>query len=115
MIFTLCFFCCFSGIEFDGNTLGIANIGSMCLPFSVGLTRDGGYSMYYAFTTAAHEMGHNFNMMHDDGMIVEARFFYIMIAPHEQQENIRHTVFQCLCGAIFVWVSLLCNVIILNT
>ena len=32
---------------------------------SLGLTQDGGRSIAGTGVTAAHEMGHNFNMLHD--------------------------------------------------
>lgn len=40
----------------------------MCeIPYSVGVTTDGGRrSLNSVITTATHEMGHNFNMEHDD-------------------------------------------------
>ncbi len=54
------------GINLDGTTIGIAFIQGMCTPLSVGVTQDGGMPLATAITTATHEMGHNFNMRHDD-------------------------------------------------
>ncbi len=54
------------GIDLDGTTIGIAFIQGMCTPLSVGVTQDGGMPLATAITTATHEMGHNFNMRHDD-------------------------------------------------
>ena len=55
-------------INIDGGTVGISNMGTMCrCPSSSGLTQDGGRSLNAVVTTAAHELGHIFNMNHDDG------------------------------------------------
>lgn len=41
-------------------------MGTMCSPTSsVGLTQDGGRSLASTASTAAHELGHIFNMNHD--------------------------------------------------
>ena len=48
--------------------LGVAELGTMCRPFlSYSLSRDGGVPLSLIVATVAHEMGHNFNMNHDDG------------------------------------------------
>ena len=59
----------YSGIDLDGSTVGIAFIGTMCTrSSSTGLTQDGlGRSLSSVTSTAAHELGHVFNMNHDDG------------------------------------------------
>ncbi len=56
------------GIDIDGSTIGIAYVGTMCSENSaVGLTQDGfGEDISYTASTAAHELGHIFNMDHDD-------------------------------------------------
>ena len=55
-----------SGVEIDGDTVGIAFIGEMCSDtHSVGVTQDGGGSLSSVASTAAHELGHIFNMNHD--------------------------------------------------
>ena len=60
-----------SGIDLDGSTVGIAFIGTMCSTTgSVGVTQDGGRSLSSTASTAAHELGHVFNMNHD-GMQTE--------------------------------------------
>ena len=58
------------GIDIDGGTIGIAFVGAMCSTSSVGLTQDGGRSLTSVIITAAHELGHIFNMQHDDGKMV---------------------------------------------
>lgn len=52
-----------------GSTVGLAFVGTMCsFRNSVGLTQDGGRgSVVGVASTAAHELGHIFNMQHDDG------------------------------------------------
>ena len=56
------------GIGLSNNTVGIAHIGTMCTPgLSVSINQDGGRSLTASGTIAAHEIGHNFNMRHDEG------------------------------------------------
>ena len=46
--------------------MGIAFVGTMCsTTSSVGVTQDGGRSLSSVASTAAHELGHVFNMNHD--------------------------------------------------
>jgi hypothetical protein len=54
----------FTGKNFDGATIGIAYIGAVCWSpnYSYGISQDYPYSMTNIF---AHEIGHNFNAMHD--------------------------------------------------
>ena len=54
------------GIDLEGNTVGIAFTRAMCSDSnSVGVTQDGGASLDQVSSTAAHELGHIFNMDHD--------------------------------------------------
>ena len=56
----------YSGIDLDGVTVGFAFMGTMCSSrASTALVQDGGRSLESVASTAAHEMGHNFNMDHD--------------------------------------------------
>ena len=56
----------YSGIDLDGSTVGIAFVGTMCSTrSSVGVTQDGGRSLSSTASTAAHQLGHIFNMGHD--------------------------------------------------
>ena len=60
------FFFFHSGIDLEGSTVGIAFVGTMCSSTnSVGVTQDGGRSLSSTASTAAHELGHIFNMGHD--------------------------------------------------
>ena len=58
------------GINLNGSTVGRAFIGTMCnARSSLGLTEDGGTRpLATVIAIASHEVGHNFNMRHDDGM-----------------------------------------------
>ena len=54
------------GIDLTGNTVGKSFTGAMCGSQSVGLTQDGGRSLTSVVSTAAHELGHIFDMTHYD-------------------------------------------------
>ena len=57
-----------SGINLNGGTLGVARLGTMCSGrYSSGLGQDTGSSVAFLASIAAHELGHNLNMNHDDG------------------------------------------------
>ena len=56
-----------SGIDLDGTTIGNAPLGAMCTSFSNAVTQDTGSSVASVGATAAHELGHIFDMVHDDG------------------------------------------------
>lgn len=62
------YFLSYSGIDIDGSVVGVAFVGTMCSgSSSVGFTEDGGRTRPQVFAIAAHELGHIFNMDHDDG------------------------------------------------
>ena len=57
----------YSGIDLDGNTVGLAYIGTMCNQrASIGLSQDSRSGVDSVGSTAAHELGHIFGMNHDD-------------------------------------------------
>ena len=54
------------GIDLDGDIVGKAFVNEMCSDtHSVGVTQDGGRAISSVGVTAAHELGHIFNMGHD--------------------------------------------------
>ncbi|KAG7453988.1 zinc metalloproteinase-disintegrin-like brevilysin H2a [Solea senegalensis] len=55
-----------SGIDFEGATVGLAFIGTMCSGHSVGVVQDHNDRAIAVGATLAHEMGHNLGMSHDD-------------------------------------------------
>ncbi|KAM6931435.1 disintegrin and metalloproteinase domain-containing protein 28 [Xenentodon cancila] len=55
-----------SGIDFDGPTVGLAFIGTLCSGHSVGVIQDHNNQAIAVGATLAHEMGHNLGMDHDD-------------------------------------------------
>ncbi|KAM4746388.1 disintegrin and metalloproteinase domain-containing protein 28 [Anableps anableps] len=55
-----------SGIDFEGPTVGLAFIGTLCSDHSVGVVQDHNDRAIAVGATLAHEMGHNLGMSHDD-------------------------------------------------
>jgi hypothetical protein len=54
-----------TGVDFDGNTVGLAGLGAMCGSQSSGINQ---YTNDMdTISTMAHELGHNFGMHHDSG------------------------------------------------
>lgn len=65
----------YSGTEIDGSIVGLAFIGTMCnQSYSAGVAQDGGAPLDRITTLAAHELGHVFNMRHDDGKFIVLEF-----------------------------------------
>ena len=54
-----------TGRDLDGDTVGIAYIGSVCQGSSASSLSEGRRSSLQASLIAAHEIGHNFNAPHD--------------------------------------------------
>uniref|UniRef100_A0A8C2WX57 ADAM metallopeptidase domain 28 n=1 Tax=Cyclopterus lumpus TaxID=8103 RepID=A0A8C2WX57_CYCLU len=55
-----------SGIDFEGATVGLAYIATLCTGQSVGVVQDHNDLSIAVGATLAHEMGHNLGMNHDD-------------------------------------------------
>uniref|UniRef100_A0A3P8NSM3 ADAM metallopeptidase domain 28 n=1 Tax=Astatotilapia calliptera TaxID=8154 RepID=A0A3P8NSM3_ASTCA len=55
-----------SGINFEGPTVGLAFIGTLCSGHSVGVVQDHSDAAIAVGATLSHEMGHNLGMDHDD-------------------------------------------------
>jgi hypothetical protein len=54
-----------TGRNLSGSTIGIAWIGAVCASWAAGLSEDFSTSDYLMTLLVAHEMGHNFNALHD--------------------------------------------------
>jgi len=48
------------------DAIGIAFVGVMCSPSSVGISQTNGYSMAAVGSIVSHELGHILGMDHDD-------------------------------------------------
>ena len=69
------------GIDLDDGTVGIAFIRTMCSDtHSVGVTQDRGRAISSLGGTAAHELGHIFNMGHDGS---EWYIFIYIVQGHD--------------------------------
>ncbi|KTF76814.1 hypothetical protein cypCar_00045322 [Cyprinus carpio] len=55
-----------SGIDFLGDTVGLANKFAMCAESSAGVNQDHNQNSLGLASTIAHEMGHNMGMSHDE-------------------------------------------------
>ncbi|MCJ8730453.1 hypothetical protein PDJAM_G00184900, partial [Pangasius djambal] len=54
-----------TGVNFEGSTVGLAPLNSMCFPSSGAVNEDHNDSPLGIASTIAHEMGHNLGMSHD--------------------------------------------------
>ncbi|XP_062399142.1 disintegrin and metalloproteinase domain-containing protein 28 [Sardina pilchardus] len=59
-----------TGIDFDGSTVGLAFIGTLCFDHSTGVVQDHNNRAIAVGATLSHEMGHNFGMSHDTSSCV---------------------------------------------
>ncbi|XP_073684683.1 zinc metalloproteinase-disintegrin-like MTP9 [Garra rufa] len=55
-----------TGIDFLGDTVGLANKFAMCADSSAGVNQDHNQNALGLASTIAHEMGHNMGMSHDE-------------------------------------------------
>ncbi|CAB4021413.1 disintegrin and metallo ase domain-containing 12-like, partial [Paramuricea clavata] len=57
-----------SQTNYDGNVVGLAYVRTICdSDFSAGIDSDTHSNAAFTGTVMAHEMGHNFGLLHDDG------------------------------------------------
>ena len=91
-----------SGQNIDGNTVGVALVGTMCNRFSsFGVTQDGTRTLTSVATTAAHELGHIFNMEHDDGERVQCQIHKSFTFYQPSRESLLlFTVSMCHGGCV---------------
>ncbi|XP_019499669.1 PREDICTED: disintegrin and metalloproteinase domain-containing protein 8 isoform X3 [Hipposideros armiger] len=55
-----------TGVDFTGNTVGLAKVSAMCSQDSGAVNQDHSHSPIGVACTMAHEMGHNLGMDHDE-------------------------------------------------
>ncbi|KAI5618512.1 zinc metalloproteinase-disintegrin-like brevilysin H2a isoform X2, partial [Silurus asotus] len=69
-----------TGIDFEGSTVGLAFIGTLCSGHSTGVIQDHNPRAIAVGATLAHEMGHNLGMNHDTSSCVCSEASCIMTA-----------------------------------
>ncbi|KAM9447133.1 zinc metalloproteinase-disintegrin-like berythractivase [Clarias gariepinus] len=69
-----------TGIDFEGTTVGLAFIGTLCTGHSTGVIQDHNPRVIAVAATLAHEMGHNLGMNHDTSSCVCTQSSCIMTA-----------------------------------
>ncbi|XP_058231017.1 zinc metalloproteinase-disintegrin-like brevilysin H2a isoform X2 [Hemibagrus wyckioides] len=67
-------------IDFDGMTIGLAFVSTLCTEFSTGVTQNHNTRAIAVGATLAHEMGHNLGMGHDNSSCACAGETCIMAA-----------------------------------
>ncbi|XP_011370886.1 disintegrin and metalloproteinase domain-containing protein 8 isoform X1 [Pteropus vampyrus] len=55
-----------TGVDFTGNTVGLAKVSTMCSRDSAAVSQDHSQNPVGVASTMAHEMGHNLGMDHDE-------------------------------------------------
>ncbi|XP_043109477.1 zinc metalloproteinase-disintegrin-like crotastatin [Puntigrus tetrazona] len=68
-----------TGIDFLGDTVGLANKYAMCAESSAGVNQDHNQNSLGLASTVAHEMGHNMGMSHDEDKCICGSFNSICI------------------------------------
>ncbi|XP_060762637.1 zinc metalloproteinase-disintegrin-like crotastatin [Neoarius graeffei] len=74
-----------TGIDFEGSTVGLAYIGTLCSGHSAGVIQDHNLRAIAVGATLAHEMGHNLGMNHDSSSCVCSESTCIMTAALSYQ------------------------------
>lgn len=69
-----------TAIDFEGSTVGLAFIGTLCSGHSTGVIQDHNSNAIAVGATLSHEMGHNLGMNHDTSSCVCADSTCIMAA-----------------------------------
>ena len=93
-----------SGINLNGGTLGVARLGTMCSGrYSSGLGQDTGSSVAFLASIAAHELGHNLNMNHDDGRKYMC-WLYIYVCVCVCVCVCVLYIYMCVCVCIYIYI-----------
>ncbi|KAF5894120.1 zinc metalloproteinase-disintegrin-like batroxstatin-1, partial [Clarias magur] len=80
-------------IDFDGATVGLAYVGTLCTEASTGIIQNHNPRVIAVGATLAHEMGHNLGMNHDNSSCACAESSCVMTAVLSY--NIPHLFTKC--------------------